>query len=60
MIKTLNFICLYILIDWQKLNLEGPGPLVVTIIVNYCRMQKLLKETETEETILFLSHFYHR
>ena len=52
---------LYILIDWQKLNLEGPGPLVVNIIVNYCCRQKMLKETKTDETIVFfLSHFYHR
>ena len=47
------------LIDWQKLNLEGPGPLVVNIIVNYSCRQKMLKETKTDETIVFLSHFYH-
>ena len=39
----------------------GPGPLVVSIIVNYCCTQKKWKETETEETIGigFLWYFYH-
>ena len=58
MINTLNFSRLYILIDWQKLNLAGPGPLVVNIIVNYCCRQKMLKETETEETIVFFCHIF--
>ena len=49
---------LYILIDWQKLNLEGPGPLVVNIIVNYCCRQKMLKETKTDETIVFFVTFF--
>ena len=39
-------------------------PVDITIIVNYCctrvlRYAMMLKETETEETIRFLSHFYH-
>ena len=42
------------------MNLEGPGPLVVNIIVNYCYRQKMLKETKTDETTVFLSHFHHR
>ena len=48
----------YILIGW------GPGLLVVNIIGNYCCMRvplyaEMLKETENQETRLFLSHFYH-
>ena len=44
--------------------MRGPKPLVVNIIVNYCctcvlLWPKMLKETETEETKPFLSHFYH-
>ena len=58
MIKTLNFSRLYILIDWQKLNLEGPGPVVVNIIVNYCCRQKMLKGTKTDETIDFFVTFF--
>ena len=56
MIKTLILAGLYILIDWQKLNLEGPGPLVVNVIVNYYNYsrQKMLKESKTDETIDFL------
>ena len=57
MLKTLNSSRLYILIDWQKLNLEGPGPLVVNIIANYCCTQKMLKETEAEETIVLFVTF---
>ena len=42
------------------MNWGGPGPLVVNIIVNYCfacvlLCAKVLKETETEETINLLS-----
>ena len=55
--NTLNLSALYILIDRQKLNLEGPGPLVVNTIVNYCCTQKMLKETETDETIVFCHIF---
>ena len=49
---------LYILIDWQKLKLKGPGPLVVNIIVNYCSTQKMLKNTKTDETIVFFCHIF--
>ena len=31
------------------MNWGGPGPVVVSIIVNYCCRQKILKETENEE-----------
>ena len=55
MIKPLISARLYILIDWQNLNFEGPGPLVVNMIVNYCCTQKMLKETE--ETIDFFVTF---
>ena len=55
MIKPLISAGLYILIDWQNLNFEGPGPLVVNMIVNYCCTQKMLKETE--ETIDFFVTF---
>ena len=60
MIKTLNFsrVIHFNNIDWQKLNLEGPGPLVVNIIVNYCWRQKMLKETKTEETEVFFGHIF--
>ena len=41
MIKTLNAARLYILIDWQKLNLEGPAPwssivLLITVVRKKC------------------------
>ena len=38
-------------LGWPKLNRVGQYPLVVNIVVNYCCTQKMLKETETEETI---------
>ena len=37
--------------------LRGLGPVVVSIIVNYGRMRKILAETETEETINFFVTF---
>ena len=40
-------------------KIELNRPLVVNIIVKYCCKQKMLKETESEETKVFLSHFYH-
>ena len=43
MIKPLISSALYILIDWQKLSLEGPGPLVVNIIVVRKKCSKKLK-----------------
>ena len=59
MTKPLILFGLYIKIGRQKLNLGGRGPLVVNIIVNYCCTRvllyaKMLKEAETEETIVFL------
>ena len=55
--KIFNFIKI-IQLNWlAKLNLAGP--LVVNIIVKHCCKQKMLKETESEETKSFLSHFYH-
>ena len=50
-------------INWSaKIELKGPAPLVVIIIVNFCCThicctQKMLKETETEETISFFVTF---
>ena len=49
-------------IGWQKLNLWGPGSMVVKINVNYfctrvCCTRKMLIETETEETIGFFVTF---
>ena len=55
--KTFNFIWI-IQLNWlAKLNLAGP--FTGNIIVKYCCNQKMLKETESEETKGFLSHFYH-
>ena len=44
--------------------MEGPGPQIVDIIVHHCSTRvcytrKMLKETETEETISFLATFNH-
>ena len=58
MIKTLNF-SRVIRFNWlAKIEFRGPGPLVVNIIVNYCCTQKMLKETETEETIVFFCQIF--
>ena len=55
---------LYICIGWQKIKLKGPCPLVVNIDIvadccctRECCSRKMLKETQTEETIGFLSSF---
>ena len=37
--------------------IEGPRAPLITIIVNYCCLRKMLKETETEETIVFFVTF---
>ena len=50
--KIFNFIRI-IQLNWlAKLNLVGP--LVVNIIVKHCCKQKMLKETQSEETEGFL------
>ena len=47
-------------LNWlEKITLRGPGPPWINIIVNYCYTRVLLyaevlKETESEETIVFL------
>ena len=45
-----------------KIELRGPGPLVVNFIVNYCCtgilfLAKMIKKPETEETRLFCHIF---
>ena len=64
--KTLNFTRV-IHLNWlAKIKLRGLGPPDCQIVVNYCftcvllLYAKMLKETDTEETIGFLSHFYNR
>ena len=62
--KTLNFTRVTHLNWLAKIELRGHGPLVVYIIADYCCTRvllypKMLKETETEETLVFLSHFYN-
>ena len=62
--NTLNFTRV-IYLNWlERLNWGDLGLLVVNAIVNYCWTRvlfysKMLKETETEETIGFLSRFWH-
>ena len=47
-------------LNWLvKIKLRGPGPPYINIIANYCCTRvmlyaKMLKETETEEAIVFL------
>ena len=44
--------------NWlAKIDLRGPGPLVFSIVVRYCCKRKMLKRTETEETIGFFVTF---
>ena len=48
-------------LNWlPKIELRGPGPQIVIIIVSYCYTRvllytKIVKETETEETIDFFN-----
>ena len=55
--KVFNFIRI-IQLNWLA-KFELSGLLVVSIIAKYCCKRKMLKETESEETKGFLSHFHH-
>ena len=60
--KNFNF-ARVILLNWlAKIELRGPGALIVNIIVNYCPARlllhaKMLIDTETEVTIGFVGTF---
>ena len=54
--KTLNFSRAICLNWWTKIELRGE-PLTVNIVANYCCKRKMLKETETGQTIGFFATF---